>query len=80
MMRFAAAARPSRPVASRIADLSSEASWHERWTVSDDTEGTPMRLIRANGPAERLERTWNWTFWGAILAFEAVGVLLSSQT
>ena len=27
----------------------------------------------------RAERNWNWTFWMAILAFEAVGLLLSAQ-
>jgi hypothetical protein len=43
-------------------------------------EGTPMRLIRAHDSAERSERRWNWTFWMAILAFEAVGILLSSHT
>ena len=25
------------------------------------------------------ERSWNWTFWMAILAFEALGVFLSTQ-
>jgi hypothetical protein len=24
--------------------------------------------------------TWNWTFWITILAFEAIGFLLSGQT
>ena len=30
--------------------------------------------------AMRAERNWNWTFWMAILAFEAVGLLLSAHT
>lgn len=25
------------------------------------------------------ERSWNWTFWAAILAFEVAGVFLSAQ-
>ena len=35
---------------------------------------------QAHGTGERSERTWNWTFWITILAFEAIGFLLSSQT
>ena len=34
----------------------------------------------AQEAGERAERTWNWTFWMAILAFEAIGFLLSVQT
>lgn len=34
----------------------------------------------AQEAGERSERTWNWTFWMAILAFEAIGFLLSSPT
>lgn len=35
---------------------------------------------QAQGAGARSERAWNWTFWMAILAFEAIGFLLSVQT
>jgi hypothetical protein len=35
---------------------------------------------QVQGTGARVERTWNWTFWMAILAFEAIGFLLSNQT
>jgi len=35
---------------------------------------------QAHGTRERSERAWNWTFWMAILALEAIGFLLSSPT
>lgn len=38
-----------------------------------------MSSKQAHGSDERSERTWNWTFWIAILAFEAIGYLLSTQ-
>jgi hypothetical protein len=39
-----------------------------------------MTNLLAEGSAERSERMWRWSFWMAILAFEAIGLLLSSGT
>ncbi len=36
-----------------------------------------MRWWNRADAAARTERNWNWTFWMAILAFEAVGVFLT---
>ncbi len=38
-----------------------------------------MRWWKRGDAVARAGRNWNWTFWVAILAFEAVGVLLSTQ-
>jgi hypothetical protein len=34
----------------------------------------------AQGAVERSERMWRWSFWMAILAFEAIGLFLTSGT
>ena len=39
-----------------------------------------VRTMSVSQMSARVERNWNWTFWMAILAFEAVGLLLSAQT
>ena len=38
-----------------------------------------MRLWKPGGFAEPRTRMWNWTFWAAIVAFEALGLFLSGQ-
>ena len=43
-------------------------------------QGQRERTMSVSHVSARAERNWNWTFWMAILAFEAVGLLLSAQT
>ncbi len=38
-----------------------------------------MQVWKARGSGAQRVRSWNWTFWAAIVAFEALGLLLNSQ-